>query len=324
MFVGWGAAGVVTPGDSNNVRAEPTTSGALVGKISPSDPFRVMYQSATCADGYLWIEIQTMTLRGWTVERSLDGGEPFLMAFAPEPVEVGERAEDGTIRVEAGGVAFTVPAGLGIERITMTPEIGLFGDVMSAQPSSLVFEFYQPDIDRVRGSIEIYPYEIIDAVYELYRYSELETLLTEQPNLLDYAARNRMPQLPLAGAAALFGGAGAYLTGADGIGMRFLTYFAQDWVLFDQDDSFEYLYRGFTTDRNFFVTAQDFWANPPAGTIPTNGSRADELYPRYLRQLEANLAAQPASAFTPDLALLDSIFTSFTVTDIDALLTVIP
>ena len=44
----------------------------------------------------------------------------------------------------------------------------------------------------------------------------------------------------------------------------------------------------------------------------------------YLRQLEANLATQPSSAFTPDLALLDSVFTSLTITDAEALLRAIP
>lgn len=323
QFLEWGGNGVVTPGDSNNVRDEPSTAGALIGKIAPGEPFVVLYDSATCAEGYLWVEVKTMSLRGWTVEMAADGGEPFIVPYETETIDVGTRAEDGSIRVEAAGVAFTVPAGLNIARVTMAPEVGFFGDVMSAQPSSLVFTFLDAD-DEPRGDIEIYPYAISDAVYDLYAYPDLEILLTEQPSLLEYAARKRMPQGPLAGSAALFGGAGAYLPVSGGNGLRFITYFAQTSVLFRQDTTFEYLYRGLTADKSFFVAAQNFPVKAPAGTVPASGSRDDAGYPRYLRQLETNLATQPSSAFTPDLALLDSVFTSLTITDAEALLRAIP
>lgn len=323
QFLEWGSYGVVTPGDSNNVRDEPSTAGALIDKIPPGEPFVVLYDSATCAGGYLWIEIQSLTLRGWTVERAADGGEPFIVPYEAETVDVGTRAEDGSIRVEAAGIAFTVPAGLNIARVTMTPEVGFFGDVMSAQPSSLVFTFFDAE-DEARGDIEIYPYAISDVIYDQFAYPDLETLLTEQPSLLEYAAGHRMPQGPLAGSAALFGGAGAYLPVSGGSGLRFITYFAQTSVLFRQDTTFEYLYRGLTADKSFFVAAQSFAVKAPAGTIPAGGSRDDAGYSRYLRQIETNLAAQPSSAFTPDLALLDAVFASLTITDAEALLGAIP
>lgn len=323
QFTSWGASGVVTPGDPNNVRAEPSTDGALVGRVSAGDPFNVLYDHIACADGYLWREIVNLTLRGWTVERAADGGDPFIVPYVPEEREVGQRLDDGSIRVEESGVAFTVPAALGYAKITALPEAGLFGDVMSAQPSSIVFSFLRENGDA-RGEIEIYPYAISRAAYEYSQYPELEMLLAEQPSLLEYSARNRMPQLPISGVAALFGGAGAYVPFGSGSGLRFITYFAQTWVLFRPDTTFEYLYRGITSDRAFFITGQDFGVKAPAGALPANGSLVDELYSRYLHQFEANLAAQPTSAFTPDLALLDAIFASLTVTDNEALLQLIP
>ena len=323
QFTTWGASGVVTPGDSNNVRAEPSTDAALVGRVAAGDPFNVLYDHIACADGYLWREIVNLTVQGWTVERAADGGDPFIVPYEPELREVGQRTDDGSVRVEESGIAFTVPAALGYSAVTALPEVGLFGDVMSAQPSSIVFSFLNENGDA-RGEIEIYPYAISRAAYEYSQYPELETLLAEQPSLLEYSARNRMPQLPISGVAALFGGAGAYVPFGSGSGLRFITYFAQMGVLFRPDTTFEYLYRGITSDQAFFVTAQNFGVKIPAGTIPANGNLADELYARYLRQFEANLAAQPTNAFTPDLALLDAIFTSLTVTDNEALLQLIP
>lgn len=323
QFTAWGANGVVTPGDANNVRAEPSTDAALVGRVSAGDPFNVMYNHIACADGYLWREIVNLTVQGWTVEIPVDGDEPFIVPYVPEEREVGQGLEDGSIRVEESGVAFTVPAALGYVKVTALPEVGLFGDVMSAQPSSIVFNFLRENGDA-RGEIEIYPYAISRAAYEYAKYPELETLLADQPPLLDYAANHRMPQLPMSGAAALIGGAGAYVPFGSGNGLRFITAFAQTAVLFTPDTTFEYLYRGITTDQAFFVTAQNFPVHVPAGTVPAPVSRADETYYPYLHQFEANLASQPTSAFTPDLALLDAIFTSLTVTDNEALLQLIP
>jgi len=95
QFTEWGMNGVVTPGDSNNVRAQPSTSAALLGQIAPGEPFNVNYNSAICADGYLWIGIVTPAFEGWTTERPIDGSDPFVLPYAPEPRVIGELADDG-------------------------------------------------------------------------------------------------------------------------------------------------------------------------------------------------------------------------------------
>ena len=323
QFDEWGMNGVVTPGDANNVRAEPSTSAAVVGQVSPEEPFNVVYRGVACADGYLWREIETLTLRGWTVERAAEGGEPFIVPYVPEPREVGVRADDGSIVVEESGVKFTVPAGLNIAQVTVIPEVGLFGDGMSAQPSSVVFTLLNEDAET-GGEIEVFPYAISDATYEYLNYSDLETLLSDQPSLLEYAAQNRMPQVPISGTAAVFGGAGAYVPFGSGEGLRYITYFAQASVLFAPETVFEYLYRGITADRAFLVAAQEFPITVPAAAIPPSNDLDEDAYFAYLRQFEANLAEQPTNAFAPDLALLDELFASLTITDNDALLDAIP
>lgn len=325
QFTTWGAVGVVTPGDANNLRDEPSTSGALIGKVEPGEPFIVNYSvDPVCADGYLWREIQTLTQRGWTVEISIDGDEPFIVPYEePEPREVGTLQEDGSILIDENGVSFTVPVDLGIEMVTVQPEVGLFGEGMSAQPSSIVFSVYQEDRERAIGRIEIFPYDLSPAVYAYWDGNDLDMLLEEQPDLLEFADRNRMPQLPIGGTAALFGGAPIYRPFGSGNGLRYITFFAQDSVIFDADMGYTYLYRGISDDRSFFVAGR-FLVYMPAEAIPAGGSRADDVYPGYIDQLEANLAAQPTSAYMPDLALLDGVFASVTITDPEALLALIP
>jgi hypothetical protein len=325
QFEGYGINGVVTPGNANNVRTEPSTDAELVGRVPPGEPFNVHnYQATACAEGYLWRRITTLNFSGWTVEIPVDGDAPFIVPYNPEPRDVGQPSDDGSIRVEESGIAFTVPAGLNIARVTTIPEVGIFGlDGMSAQPSSVVFSFYDAD-DNPRGEIEIFPYAISEITYEYLGSPKLETLLQEQPSLLEYAASNRMPQLPISGTAALFGGAGAYVPFSSGIGLRYLTVFAQDSVLFRSDMPLEYIYRGITTDRAFLVTAQKLEVYAPAASIPEDVNPTSDAYVGYLHQFEANLTAQPSSAFSPDLALIDALFASITITDRAALLELMP
>lgn len=325
QFQEWGAIGVVAPGAANNLRAEPSPSAARIGRMEAGTVFRVRYQTARCAEGYLWIEVETLSLSGWTVERALDDDKPFLIPYeAPEPELVSSLAEDGSLLVEGGGVRFVVPAALEIAEVWMAVQIGLFGDVMSAQPSSLVFIFLNAE-ERRRGAIEIYPFAVSDATYAYWEWAtDFPMLLDEQPPLLEYAARNRMPQLPIAGVAALFGGAPIYAPLADGPGLRYITYFAQDYVIFTAEMGYTYLYRGLTADRDFLI-AGEFGVRVPASTIPGAVNRGDDsAYSAYLRRFEANLAAQPTSAFTPDLALYDAIFASLELTDAAALLARLP
>lgn len=325
QFTSWGSVGVVTPGDANNLRDKPTTSGALIGKVQPGEPFIVIYPTdPVCAEGYLWREIQTLTQRGWTVEIPVDGDEPFIVPYeSPEPRDIGAVGEDGSYVIEEGGIRLVLPQQLNIERATVQPEVGLFGDVMSAQPSSVIFTFYQEKKEHPIGTIEIFPYDLSPAVYNYWDGSELDMLLAERPDLLEYADRNRLPQLPIAGVAALFGGAPIYTPFGSGDGLRYITYFAQTSVLFKADMGYTYMYRGISGDRAFLVTGE-MWVHIPAEAIPRGGSRADDAYPGYIDQLEANLAAQPTSAFTPDLTLIDGVFASLTITDPEALLALIP
>jgi hypothetical protein len=331
QFTSWGAVGVVTPGDANNLRDQPSTSGALIGKVEPGEPFTVIYPTEpVCAEGYLWREIQTLTQRGWTVEIPADGDEPFIVPYeAPEPREVGTLQEDGSFLIEEGGVRLIIPAPLAVTKATVQPQVGLFGDVMSAQPSSVVFNFYREGREHAMGTISIFPYDLSPAVYDYWDWdgNDLDMLLEERPDLLEYADRNRMPQLPIGGVAALFGGAPAYIPFGSGSGLRYITYFAQTAVLFNADMSYTYMYRGLTEDRALLVTGET-GVDIPAEAIPRSCSfgdcRADNAYPGYIGQLEANLAALPTSAFTPDLALLDGIFASLTITDPEALLALIP
>lgn len=325
QFTEWGAIGVVTPGDANNLRDKPATRGALVGKVQSGEPFNIVYNAVACADGYLWLEIETTTLRGWTVERSASGGEPWIVPYRkPVPVEVGTVQEDGSILIEENGVSFTVPADLGITMVTAQPEVGLFGEGMSAQPSSVVFKLLNADNEPL-GRIEIFPHAIDAAIYKFYwKDNVLETIVAEQPTLTEFAATRSMPYLPYGGAVPLFDGVPAYIESSGATGFRFVTMFAQDDVIFTADSPyFVYEYRGLSTEGDFLITSS-ISVSVPEDAVPAPVTKEPTVYQQYIQNFEENLAAQPTSAFAPDLALLDAIFASLTITDSEKLLEFIP
>jgi len=62
-----GQDGRVTPGDANNMRDTPSTSGNRVGQVPGEAEFAVL-DGPVCSDGYTWWQIDYDGLIGWTVE----------------------------------------------------------------------------------------------------------------------------------------------------------------------------------------------------------------------------------------------------------------
>jgi hypothetical protein len=324
QFDTFGSNGVVTPGAANRLREEPSLTSPVIGQLAPGVPFNIRFQRTACADGYLWVGVRTINQEGWTVERAIDG-DLFVVPYeGSDPRQIGARLDDGTYRVDEIGLSMTLPAEWNIESVLMVPVIGFFGDVMSARPSAISLTFVTAGGELVPAELQIFPYELLGDVFDLYWSDNLDVLLTERPDLLGYAASNRIPQSPIGGTAALFGGAGAYLAFGGGTAVRFLTYFAQTSVLFTAEDRLDYLYRGLTDDRAFLIVGSYRGVAFPADSIPGNGSLNDDAYSVYLRQFEANLSALPQDAFTPHLGLIDSLFTTLTVTNTDALIDALP
>lgn len=75
-----GERGVVTPGQSNNVRDQPSRSGQRVGEIPSGGMFDVL-DGPACADGFNWWQVDYDGLIGWTVE-GLDG-EYWITPYTP-------------------------------------------------------------------------------------------------------------------------------------------------------------------------------------------------------------------------------------------------
>lgn len=62
-----GEEGHVLPGSGNNVRVTPSVQGSRVGSLQPGVTFTVV-GGPECADGYLWWQVESGSISGWTVQ----------------------------------------------------------------------------------------------------------------------------------------------------------------------------------------------------------------------------------------------------------------
>jgi WD40 repeat protein len=111
-----GNMGRVTPGDPNNLRAEPSRDSENIGSIPGGSSFIVL-DGLTCADGLNWWQVNYNGLIGWTVEGA-DGTywvEPYeapcdLMIMLGQPAETLEERILYTEASPESEVLATIPA----------------------------------------------------------------------------------------------------------------------------------------------------------------------------------------------------------------------
>ncbi len=314
---------VVTPGDPNNVRALPSRNAALIGQLAPGTVFNIVYEEAVCAEGFLWRHIAALGINGWTAEANAT--TYYLQPYqSPAPVTVAAALLPGDLLVESHGLSFTVPAQLGYTAVLEEEQVGIFDlDMMGGMPSSLHYTLISGDDSAENGSIDVYHYHDSEASYAFFDYdaADLEALLTSKTDLVAAAqTRSGLTNMPVRAAGALFYGVPQYQPFAHGNGLRYVTVFAQNFIVFSSDTPYEYFYRGLSEDGLFLIAAH-LPVHIPLATIPPeiDPFANDTAYADYLAQFTQALNTQPASAFAPDLTLYDTLLASVTITDAAAL-----
>ncbi|MFN8528371.1 MAG: hypothetical protein U0670_07155 [Anaerolineae bacterium] len=338
---------IVTPGQANNVRAEPSTSGALIGQIAAGSVMNISYEDPVCAGGYLWRRVAAPGLIGWTAEASATSY--FIVPFEnPEPVLAQGAQTVNVLPVSTNGVSFTVPAEAGFDSVMVGGQVGVFDpDMMGGIPSWLHFTLSGPDLNvsgpasggkggttststrANEGHIDVWPYHDTELSYSYWQRggAELEALLNTPTDLMQAAQEPRgLTGVPVIGAGAVFYGQPAYVPFGNGNGLRYLTVFAQNYVVFSADTPYIYFYRGITADGHYLISAE-LPISIPAAAIPPAidpfGGSGD-VYTPYVNQFTALINAEPETAFTPDLSAYDALMASFTIEDERALAESIP
>lgn len=160
--------------------------------------------------------------------------------------------------------------------------------------------------------IVVYPAAAYAAMHPLAgtQIEQLQALLEARPT----APGGSLPYLPLQNAAQVFHSQLAYLTFANGAGVRYVTVFAQG-VNPITNQEIIYTFQGLTDDGQFYVAA--FFPVTTA-VLPDTVQVEDwdafhANYDTYISETTADLDQLPPTAFTPELTLLDALVTSLRI-----------
>jgi len=285
-----GEAARVAPGEANNVRNRPETSGELIGQIPGGALFTVLAGPA-CGDGFTWWQVQYGDLVGWTVE----GNEDYWL----EPLEGMTLYHDEFIRFAYNDELLT---GLTYEHVEEEPTNRRQN---SPYPEQIWYSFdtwpeiseYRPPrirIARVDDITEEFPhhYPVVN---------ELQVLLDEQPtNMLRV-------ETPVTAAAQIGIAKPTYFDFVNGSGLVYVTGYAQDIAPFYVD---QYEFAGLTNDGEYYV-----WGSFPLQlTFPDDEFDRSEYaefneetlgrYDEYVAQTVPYWNEQPDDTFEPNLAEL--------------------
>jgi len=287
----------VTPGQANNLRAEPRRNAERIGRI-PGGAEVTVLSAGVCLDGLVWYRVNYNGLIGWTIE-SFEGDYVLVTPTVLQAVDVRFKLPESMANLE------TITASL-----AATPP--------NYQGASSWYEhvrtrFIKPkDSTRLTwlAQMEIYPVEVLmgDANYEAYL-----KLMDEQPDLK--LITDDLPTLLRVNAAMYIAADGEYLTLKNVRGIEYFTQFGQDWMPFNRN-TLSYTFQGTTLDGTFFIsltlpveiatlpeTDDEFWSQPYELLL--------EGYPTYLQSVVDTIIASPDDAFMPRVAdfhaLIESI-----------------
>lgn len=292
-----GVEGRVLPGDTNRMRAEPTTSSANVGRIPGGEIFTVL-AGPVCADGFNWWQVNYNGRIGWTVEGDAEGYwlQPLISTDLMDYALDISGLADGI-----DGMIFdaNVPRN--------APEL--------ATPAFLysILAGWHTNANA-DATISIYPVAAYADLgdYNARTLAELRDILDTQDIPEDLSD---IPFLPNILTAHMFRARIDFVDFQNGRGIRYITQFAQDMSPV-HNAGIRYIFLGLTDDDQFFISARlpiaaDFL---PESFDTVSFTVEPEAYLDYLDGVVAQLNSAPPTAFTPDLDAVDAMFESLTFT----------
>lgn len=320
-----GGTGEVEEGGlPNRVRANPSVTAEQLFQLQPGSVFTVI-NGPQCGNGFVWWQIETEDGQiGWTAESNVADQDYYLVAQI--------EGLDANGIVDTQGVKFTYDTALAedvaldiIEPELVDEETAPFWEGHPGYREFFFVEFVEEnDFDPPQPRIRIYPTESM-AEYNMALYDQwvaLSSVLQDQsvyeadtvlvPSLND----EPLPALPLRNAAQVFATQIRFIEFENGVGIRYITRYAQAPLGSDNRSIF-YSFQGLTYDNAYYIVA-DFPIStdilPDEWTPPASFDQAaiDALTSAEVVLYEA-LASLNGTQFTPSLGSLDDIIRSLEV-----------
>jgi hypothetical protein len=254
----------------------------------------------------------------------------FPLFSSPAPLPAHAQGNRDTVEYEDISLSYdtSLASNVRVESVAAqsNPEI----PIAPIHPEYIQFSFEDYPVDSYwEPDISIFPARDFASLgsHETKTIQDLEWLLTERPSLRDvywyptYMPRNPPfpPYLPAIRNASLgYFLKMDYIDFADGAGIRYIVGFVQNTAPVDSSP-LHYTFQGLTNDGQHYVTAS-FYATtfsyidqpePPAAGADVDAYEGyDQEIHAYNEELIQILEQEPASAYTPDLDVLDDAIRS--------------
>lgn len=174
-----GQTGAVTPGSSNNIRAEPSRAATKVGEIPGGGQFTIL-DGPTCADDLAWWEVQYGSVTGWTVEGTADEYwlEPVDSMVAAPCISYLEVGGQGESVWYSENPIYEQPGGYPSNEVGAVPEGAIF-DVVGGPDCTGGNVWVEVVYEGTRGWLEEIAYDLCD----MYCMGTSQDILARRPLL---------------------------------------------------------------------------------------------------------------------------------------------
>jgi hypothetical protein len=318
---------VETGGLPNRVRNSPSLSAENLFQLQPNAEFAVI-GGPQCGNGYVWWQIEASNGRiGWTVESEVASQDYYV-----EPVNSGLGITNGQVNHQ--GVHFNFPNNLASDvTFEVIPAVAdpdgqtLFGGSPEYREFSFIDFVTENAFDPPLPRIRIYPTKDLFTYNEFMfqQWVDLSAVLQDQTlytsdTIITTLDNAPLPALPLRNAAQVFATQIRYVEFQNGVGIRYITRYAQA-PMGTANDMLFYTFQGLTYDNQFYVVMDipiEAVILPETFIFPAENTNVD--WDTFYQQLQAQelalydqLALLNPADFTPGLTILDGIIASLEV-----------
>ncbi len=299
-----GAMGRVTPGNSNNVRAEASKTGKLLGQIPGGESFDVL-DGPTCADGLNWWQVRYGDLEGWTVEAA--GIDYWLEPYDPSKPEV--LIPTNGIEYTYEGISFeldpALAASVTASRLAPVEDDPNYDPPSPIAPEGIAFTFADSNGNTLPFSFRVYS---VDAYKKVYKFAEqyvndLSKLLADDSGWTPPAGDEDIPLLAEVVPPMLMRARINKVQFANGSGYQFLAEYSFD--VHEIINPLQYYFSGLTCDLQYYVIAESKVSTPLlADKVTQHGLDFEKKFESYRSEVIKTIKNAKPEEFMPNLSLL--------------------
>ncbi|NDJ61444.1 MAG: SH3 domain-containing protein [Chloroflexi bacterium] len=287
--------GIIISVPGNNLRAEPSASAQIVAQVVTGTRLAIL-DGPVCADGANWWQVTTENVTAWTAEGM--GSEYFVEPFFTRTFMDAREIADHISFTYTSTIATDAQARLVSAANTPDTPTGA-----TPEYTEIAFQTFDPNFGGAVDNgqfLYVFPVSTFPADSPSTQQRDaLQNLLAADPVTFETTVNaGNLPVLPFNPAQQVLTAQVRRLQFQSGIGIRFITAFAQDVAPVEQ---IFYTFQGLTNDGAYYVSAQ--FPLRTAALVPGLDAAS----------AQQTLNALAPGEFVPDLTAIDTLIESIQV-----------